>query len=153
MDTYIVFWLAATVVFVLVELMTVGLTSIWFAAGSFVAFIIALLGGNVVVQGIAFILVSVVLLALTKPWAGKYINSRTVKTNVDSQTAGRDPGHKKRRAYRGSKDKRSKTNCKKGKGGLTGNGRINSTCSVTRNRTYSTGKLHQNRATGTCNGN
>ena len=83
MDTYIVFWLAATVVFVLVELMTVGLTSIWFA-GSFVAFIIALLGGNVVVQGIAFILVSVVLLALTKPWAGKYINSRTVKTNVDS---------------------------------------------------------------------
>ena len=53
MDTYIVFWLAATVVFVLVELMTVGLTSIWFAAGSFVAFIIALLGGNVVVQGIA----------------------------------------------------------------------------------------------------
>ena len=84
MDTYIVFWLAATVVFVLVELMTVGLTSIWFAAGSFVAFIIALLGGNVVVQGIAFILVSVVLLALTKPWAGKYINSRTVKTNVDS---------------------------------------------------------------------
>ena len=84
MDTYIVFWLAATVVFVLVELMTVGLTSIWFAAGSFVAFIIALLGGNVVVQGIAFILVSVVLLALTQPWAGKYINSRTVKTNVDS---------------------------------------------------------------------
>ena len=83
MDTYIVFWLAATVVFVLVELMTVGLTSIWFAAGSFVV-IIALLGGNVVVQGIAFILVSVVLLALTKPWAGKYINSRTVKTNVDS---------------------------------------------------------------------
>lgn len=70
--------------FFLVELMTVGLTSIWFAAGSFVAFIIALLGGNVVVQGIAFILVSVVLLALTKPWAGKYINSRTVKTNVDS---------------------------------------------------------------------
>ena len=68
MDTYIVFWLAATVVFVLVELMTVGLTSICFAAGSFVA----------------FILVSVVLLALTKPWAGKYINSRTVKTNVDS---------------------------------------------------------------------
>ena len=44
MDTYIVFWLAATVVFVLVELMTVGLTSIWFAAGSFIAFITALLG-------------------------------------------------------------------------------------------------------------
>ena len=34
MDTYIVFWLAATVVFVLVELMTVGLTSICLAAMS-----------------------------------------------------------------------------------------------------------------------
>ena len=71
--------------FCLVELMTVGLTSIWFAAGSFVAFIIALLGGNVVVQGNC-ILYSFrsCFLALTKPWAGKYINSRTVKTNVDS---------------------------------------------------------------------
>ena len=90
MDTYIVFWLAATVVFVLVELMTVGLTSIWFAAGSFVAFIIALLGGNVVVQGIAFILVSVVLLALTKPWAGK-----------DSEDKRGQSGRRKSCAHRG----------------------------------------------------
>lgn len=36
------------------------------------------------VQDCILYLVSVVLLALTKPWAGKYINSRTVKTNVDS---------------------------------------------------------------------
>ena len=182
MDTYIVFWLAATVVFVLVELMTVGLTSIWFAAGSFVAFIIALLGGNVVVQGIAFILVSVVLLALTKPWAGKYINSRTVKTNVDSLVGERavltedaDSMKQTGKAVVNGQEwtvrPQDETQViRKGElievvkisgvklivkrvGGLTGNGRINSTCSVTRNRTYSTGKLHQNRATGTCNGN
>ena len=173
MDTYIVFWLAATVVFVLVELMTVGLTSIWFAAGSFVAFIIALLGGNVVVQGIAFILVSVVLLALTKPWAGKYINSRTVKTNVDSLVGERavltedaDSMKQTGKAVVNGQEwtvrpqdetqvirKGELIEVVKGKGGLTGNGRINSTCSVTRNRTYSTGKLHQNRATGTCDGN
>lgn len=94
MDTYIVFWLAATVVFVLVELMTVGLTSIWFAAGSFVAFIIALLGGNVVVQGIAFILVSVVLLALTKPWA-------EVHQFQDSEDKRGQSGRRKNRAHRG----------------------------------------------------
>ena len=163
MDTYIVFWLAATVVFVLVELMTVGLTSIWFAAGSFVAFIIALLGGNVVVQGIAFILVSVVLLALTKPWAGKYINSRTVKTNVDSLVGERavltedaDSMKQTGKAVVNGQEwtvrPQDETQVIR-KGGLTGNGRINSTCSVTRNRTYSTGKLHKNRATGTCNGN
>lgn len=80
--TYIVFWLAATIVFVLVELVTIGLTSIWFAAGALGAFVVAALGGGVIVQAIVFILISVVLLLLTKPWARKYINSKTQKTNV-----------------------------------------------------------------------
>ena len=75
--------------------MTVGLTSIWFAAGSFVAFIIALLGGNVVVQGIAFILVSVVLLALTKPWAGE------VHQFQDSEDKRGQSGRRKSCAHRG----------------------------------------------------
>lgn len=80
--TYIVFWLAATIVFVLIELVTIGLTSIWFAAGSLGAFVVAALGGGVIVQAIVFILISVVLLFLTKPWARKYINSKTQATNA-----------------------------------------------------------------------
>lgn len=80
--TYIVFWLAATIIFVLVELVTVGLTSIWFAAGSLGAFVVAALGGSVPVQAVVFIVISVVLLVLTKPWARKYVNSRTQNTNV-----------------------------------------------------------------------
>ncbi len=80
--TYIVFWLAATIVFILVELITVGLTSIWFAAGALGAFVVAALGGGVVVQAVVFIIISVVLLILTKPWARKYVNSKTQKTNV-----------------------------------------------------------------------
>lgn len=84
MDTsYVVFWLVATIVFVLIELMTVGLTSIWFAAGALGGFLTAALGGNVIVQAIVFILISVALLCLTKPWARKYINSNAHRTNVD----------------------------------------------------------------------
>ena len=35
-------------------------------------------------QIIAFVIVSVILLILTRPWALKYLNSRTVRTNADS---------------------------------------------------------------------
>ena len=35
-------------------------------------------------QIIAFAVISVILLILTRPWALKYVNSRTIKTNVDS---------------------------------------------------------------------
>lgn len=83
MDPYIIFWLIATIVFVVVELITVGLTSIWFAAGSLGALAVAAFGGNVIIQAIVFLIVSVVLLVLTKPWAQKYINAKAQKTNVD----------------------------------------------------------------------
>ena len=41
---YAVYWLIASAVFLLVEIMTLGLTSIWFAGGAVVAAIAALFG-------------------------------------------------------------------------------------------------------------
>ena len=38
------FWLAATVIFLLIEWPTMGLTTIWFAGGSLVAGLLAVLG-------------------------------------------------------------------------------------------------------------
>ena len=84
MDTLHCFLVGSHRSFCLVELMTVGLTSIWFAAGSFVAFIIALLGGNVVVQGIAFILVSVVLFSSHKAMGREVHQFQDSEDNVDS---------------------------------------------------------------------
>ena len=63
---------------------TVGLVSIWFAAGSLVALIIAILNGGIIAQFIAFIIVSVGLLAATRSWARDFVNSKTQKTNADS---------------------------------------------------------------------
>ena len=80
----IVFWLVLAIVFAAVELATVGLVSIWFAAGAFAALLVAVLHGNLILQVIVFRAVSSVLLVSTRSWAKKYLNSKIQKTNVDS---------------------------------------------------------------------
>lgn len=80
----IVFWLVLAIVFAAVELATVGLVSIWFAAGAFAALLVAVLHGNLILQVIVFLAVSIVLLVSTRSWAKKYLNSKIQKTNVDS---------------------------------------------------------------------
>lgn len=79
----VVVWLVMLVAFVATEFATVGLTAIWFAAGTIPALALAVAGAPVLGQGIAFFVVSFVLLIATRPWAKKYINSRVQKTNVD----------------------------------------------------------------------
>ena len=80
---YILFWLIAMIVFIVGEMITVGLTCIWFAAGALVALIIAAFGGGIVFQIVAFLLVSGILLWMTRPWAKRFINSKVQKTNVE----------------------------------------------------------------------
>ena len=79
-----IYWLLLCVLLIGVELATMGLTTIWFAVGAFAAFIAANLGGNLFIQLLILIAVSVILLIFTRPLAVKYLNSRTVKTNVES---------------------------------------------------------------------
>ena len=78
----IVLWGAATAVFLAVELATVGLTSIWFALGSAAALVLALLHAALWLQIACFVAVSAAALALTRPLAQKFINSRTQPTNA-----------------------------------------------------------------------
>ena len=77
-------WLILFVVLVVFEIATLGLTTIWFAAGSLVAFFAALLHATWWLQFILFIIVSFVMLIFTRPFAVKYINKHTSKTNIDS---------------------------------------------------------------------
>ena len=78
-----IIWIALIIIFAVVEIITVGLTSIWFAGGAVVALILSLLGCNEVVQVVAFLLVSIVLLCFTRPWAMKYVKPRLVRTNYE----------------------------------------------------------------------
>lgn len=78
------YWLLICVLLIGIELATMGLTTIWFAVGSFAAFIVANVGGNLFAQLLALIIVSLILLYFTRPVVVKYLNNRTVKTNVES---------------------------------------------------------------------
>lgn len=80
----IIFWLVAFVILLVIEILTLGLTTIWFAGGAVVAFVLALLDVGLPIQIIAFLIVSIVLLILTRPIALRFFNQRREKTNVDS---------------------------------------------------------------------
>lgn len=76
-------WLAAFVILIGIEAATMALTTIWFAGGALVAFLLALAGADLYIEVLAFFIVSCVLLFFTRPLALKYVNKNTVKTNAE----------------------------------------------------------------------
>lgn len=76
-------WLVIFLFLLVVEIITLGLTTIWFAGGALVAFIVTLIGASVVTQLVLFVAVSLILLFVTRPIAVKYLNKDLSKTNVD----------------------------------------------------------------------
>lgn len=80
----ILVWLLLAVLLLIIESMTLGLTTIWFAAGAVVAFISALLGVNIFFQVVCCFVTSFVLLIVTRPLAFKYLNRTITKTNIDA---------------------------------------------------------------------
>ena len=83
METTSICWLAVFVLMIVIELATMGLTTIWFAGGAVAGFIASMLGANVVIQAVVFFVVSIVLLIFTRPFAVRYVNSNKTKTNID----------------------------------------------------------------------
>ena len=77
-------WLLVLIVAIVIELATLGLTTIWFAGGAAVACILAALNLPVWLQIAAFIIVSIVLLYFTRPIAVKYFNKNVTRTNSDA---------------------------------------------------------------------
>ncbi len=76
-------WIAAGVVFLVFEGITVGLTSVWFALGAFAAMVCAMLKAPVWLQIAVFIVVSGVTLYFTRPVVKKYVNGKIQPTNAD----------------------------------------------------------------------
>ena len=77
-------WLAAAIIFIIIEAVTVGLTTIWFAAGALVALILALIKVGVGVQVAVFLILSLVLLATTRKIFVNKLKTGSEKTNVDA---------------------------------------------------------------------
>lgn len=76
-------WLVLLILFAAGEAATVGLTSIWFAAGALAALIAALLGGALWIQITLFLAVSILCMAAVRPLAKKHLNSKVEHTNAD----------------------------------------------------------------------
>lgn len=83
MSPFVFVWLVAVIIFLGVELSTVTLTSIWFAAGALAAMLIAMFNGHIIVQIIVFLIVAFGLLYATKPWSKKFIDTKKESTNAD----------------------------------------------------------------------
>ena len=69
-------WLGILALLLVVEAITAGLTTIWFAGGALVAAIACYAGANLTVQILLFLCVSLVLLIFTRPLAMKYFKQR-----------------------------------------------------------------------------
>ena len=78
-----IIWLSILVVMAVIEIITLGLTTIWFAGGALVAFIVSLFGAPVPLQITVFVVVSLALLFSTRPLALKYFNKGRVRTNAE----------------------------------------------------------------------
>ncbi len=77
-------WLIITVVLSLIEIFTMGLVTIWFAAGAVVALIMSLIGAPLWLQATLFLVVSIAVLVLVRPIATSHFNNRLKKTNIDA---------------------------------------------------------------------
>lgn len=76
-------WLLLFIIFVIVEFVTYGLVTIWFAFGSLVAFLISFITDSTLIQFIGFFGVSIITLLFTRPVVKKYLTPKIVKTNYD----------------------------------------------------------------------
>lgn len=79
-----IFWLIVLLGCIFVEIATVSLTSIWFAAGALIAMIAAMLKLTLWQQVALFVVVSALCLLALRPLARKFFTPRLTRTNVDA---------------------------------------------------------------------
>lgn len=78
-----IFWASAAVLFIIIEAVTIGIASIWFALGSLCALVAALLGAPLWLQIAWFIVISVATLIFTRPLVKKFVHAKRQPTNAD----------------------------------------------------------------------
>lgn len=79
-----VIWIALIIIFSVVEVLTMGLTTIWFAGAALIALLAALVGLSVPVQIGIFLLSAALLIYFTKPLAKDFLRIGSEKTNVEA---------------------------------------------------------------------
>ncbi|MBR1873587.1 MAG: NfeD family protein [Eubacterium sp.] len=83
MTTMLLIWLAVIIVTLVVEVITQGLTTIWFSIGAAVAAVTTVLNLNVWLQIVIFAAVSLIVMLLVRPMAKRMLMDRITPTNMD----------------------------------------------------------------------
>ena len=86
-----IFWLVLVAIMLVIEIFTLGLTTIWFSLGGVAAAIAAGLNSPLWLQIVLFAGVSVVVMVLVRPFAVKVLDKSRAKTNIDEL-----PGRKRK---------------------------------------------------------
>lgn len=80
---HLILWGVVFAVMVIAELASMQLVSIWFAAGALASFIMALCNFGMGMQMFVFVVVSIILLTVTRPLLKKFRVGKTQPTNID----------------------------------------------------------------------
>lgn len=76
-------WLVILAIMIIIEIATLGLTTIWFGIGAIGAALVSWMGYGIWVQMTVFAIMSVIAMALCRPLAVRYLNKEKEKTNID----------------------------------------------------------------------
>lgn len=77
-------WIIVIAASIVIECLTLGMVTVWFAIGGLAAYGLYILGAGLAIQIVLFIVVSLILLIFTRPVATKYLKIGKNKTNIDA---------------------------------------------------------------------
>lgn len=83
MDRLLILWIAAAVVFAVIEAATAQILTLWFCIGSIGAIIAYALGASLTVQIIVFVAVSLLTLLIARPYLRRFMETKKQPTNLD----------------------------------------------------------------------
>ncbi|MCL2337528.1 MAG: NfeD family protein [Firmicutes bacterium] len=75
-------WLIIAGICLLLEIFTTGILIFWFAIGALFAAATSFFADSLVIQTFVFVIVSTILLFLTRPMVNRYIKTKNVHTNA-----------------------------------------------------------------------
>lgn len=75
------FWLIVAGIFFIIEMATVGFLIFWLGIGALLAMVTSFITDSIVIQTVVFVVISGILIPLTKPLADKFISKKSVATN------------------------------------------------------------------------
>ncbi len=79
------YWLIASGLFFIAEIITIGFLIFWLGIGALIAMVVSFFTDNLIIQTTVFVISSAILICATRPLVNKFSkNQKTIKTNVDA---------------------------------------------------------------------